>query len=135
LPKRTIDEVKVTKSRFESCFREFYHYNTWVDCGCIGNFCFIGFFGYYFSEITVVKRISFCNVYLIFVILIVVYLKKSHDSENRRLFWNCRKGATKASPVISWRQKSTLKKRWTAGKVQLTDGTEGWIESDAIRRK
>jgi hypothetical protein len=50
---------------------------------------------------------------------------------------NCRgkKWTTKGSPVIlySWRNKSVRRRKVDSWKVQLTDGTEGWIENSAIK--
>jgi hypothetical protein len=103
---------------------------------------FYCFWAYYFSETTVVKRISFfyhvCTCCFHFHSSCLQFSKKTITiMKNQRLFCrNCRvKWTTKGSPVItSWRNKVYVEeKRWTVGKVQLTDGTEGWIENSAIK--
>jgi hypothetical protein len=74
---------------------------------------------------------------LVFVILIVIsrnFEKSHYDNENQRLF--CRK-IEKKKPQKEVRyfvlHTVYVEEKVDSGKVQLTDGTEGWIESNAIR--
>jgi tetratricopeptide (TPR) repeat protein len=149
--KRTIDEVKVIpKVGFGKLLRDFtgiYHYNTWAWIAVVSAISFLlVFLGYYFSETTVVKRISFFVMFaLIFVILIVIsaaIFEKSHyDSEKPAIVFaemaEVRSEPQKASPAIFVLHEGAKvyveEKVDSWKKVQLTDGTEGWIESDAIR--
>jgi hypothetical protein len=77
---------------------------------------------------------------LIFVILIVMsaaILKKSHyDNENQRLFfWKIEiRSNHKWKPLLLCFMKETLcSRKGRQLEKKLTDGTEGWIESNAIR--
>ncbi|PKH66648.1 BatE protein [Flavobacterium sp. ALD4] len=149
--KRTIDEVKVIpKVGFGKLLRDFtgiHHYNTWAWIAVVSAISFLlVFLGYYFSETTVVKRIAFFVMFaLIFVILIVIsaaIFEKSHyDSEKPAIVFaeiaEVRSEPQKASSAIFMLHEGAKvyveEKVDSWKKVQLTDGTEGWIESDAIR--
>ena len=75
--KRTIDEVKVVpKVGFAKLLRDFtaiYHYNTWawIAVGLAISFL-LAFLGYYFSETTVVKRVSFFVMFALVVFIFIV---------------------------------------------------------------
>jgi tetratricopeptide (TPR) repeat protein len=149
--KRTIDEVKVIpKVGFAKLLRDFtgiYHYNTWAWIAVVLSISFLlVFLGYYFSDTTVAKRIAFFVMFaLIFVILIVisaaVFEKSHYDNEKPAIVFaemaEVRGEPQKASAVIFMLHEGTKvyveEKVGSWKKVQLTDGTEGWIESNAIR--
>lgn len=149
--KRTIDEVKVVpKVGFAKLLRDFtaiYHYNTWawVAIGLAISFL-LAFLGYYFSETTVVKRISFfvmfALVVFIFIVVAAAVFEKSHyDNEKPAIVFaeiaEVRSEPQKGSPVIFLLHEGTKvyveEKVDSWKKVQLTDGTEGWIENSAIK--
>jgi tetratricopeptide (TPR) repeat protein len=149
--KRTIDEVKVVpKVGFAKLLRDFtgfYHYNTWawIAVGLAISFL-LAFLVYYFSQTTILKRISFFVMFaLVFVILTViaaaVFEKSHYDKERPAIVFaemsGVRSEPQKGSPVIFLLHEGTKvyvkEKVYSWKKVQLTDGTEGWIESNAIR--
>jgi tetratricopeptide (TPR) repeat protein len=149
--KRTIDEVKVIpKVGFAKLLRDFtgiYHYNTWAWIAVVLAISFLlVFLGYYFSDSTVAKRISFFVMFaIIFIILIVVsaaVFEKSHyDNEKPAIVFadiaEVKGEPQKTSPAIFVLHEGTKvyvqEELGTWKKVQLTDGTEGWIESKAMR--
>lgn len=149
--KRTIDEVKVVpKVGFAKLLRDFtgiYHYNTWAWMAVGLAFLFlVAFLGYYFSETTVVKRISFFVMFAFIVVMLVVVaaaiFEKSHyDNEKPAIVFaeiaEVRSEPQKGSPVIFVLHEGTKvyveEKVDSWKKVQLTDGTEGWIENSAIK--
>ncbi|WP_016989211.1 tetratricopeptide repeat protein [Flavobacterium sp. ACAM 123] len=149
--KRTIDEVKVIpKVGFGKLLRDFtgiYHYNTWAWIAVVSAISFLlVFLGYYFSETTVIKRVSFFVMFaLIFVILIVIssaiFEKTHYDNEKPAIVFDeiteIRSEPQKGSSVIFMLHEGAkvyVEEKVTGWKkVQLTDGTEGWIASDAIR--
>ncbi|MEZ7498287.1 tetratricopeptide repeat protein [Flavobacterium sp. Arc3] len=149
--KRTIDEVKVVpKVGFAKLLRDFtaiYHYNTWawIAVGLAVSFL-LAFLGYYFSETTVVKRISFFVMFAliisIFIVIAAAVFEKSHyDNEKPAIVFveiaEVRSEPQKGSAVIFVLHEGTKVyveeevDSWK--KVQLTDGTEGWIENSAIK--
>ncbi|SEA83330.1 SH3 domain-containing protein [Flavobacterium gillisiae] len=149
--KRTIDEVKVVpKVGFAKLLRDFtaiYHYNTWawIAVGLAISFL-LAFLGYYFSETTVVKRISFfvmfALVVFIFIVVAAAIFEKSHyDNEKPAIVFaeiaEVRSEPQKGSSVIFVLHEGTKvyveEKVDNWKKVQLTDGTEGWIENTAIK--
>lgn len=149
--KRTIDEVKVVpKVGFAKLLRDFtgiYHYNTWawIAVGLAIAFL-LAFLGYYFSETTVVKRISFFVMFVLILVMFIVIaaavFEKSHyDNEKPAIVFaeiaEVRSEPKKGSPVILVLHEGTKvyveEKVDSWKKVQLTDGTEGWIENAAIK--
>ena len=74
--KRTIDEVKVIpKVGFAKLLRDFtaiYHYNTWGWISVSFSVLFLlSFIGYYFSEMTMSKRIFFFGMFVMFILLLI----------------------------------------------------------------
>lgn len=149
--KRTIDEVKVVpKVGFAKLLRDFtgiYHYNTWawIAVGLAIAFL-LAFLGYYFSETTLVKRISFFIMFVLivgmFIVIAAAVFEKSHyDNEKPAIVFaeiaEVRSEPKKGSPVIFLLHEGTKvyveDKADSWKKVQLTDGTEGWIENAAIK--
>jgi tetratricopeptide (TPR) repeat protein len=149
--KRTIDEIKVIpKVGFGKLLRDFtgmYHYNTWgwIAVGLAISFLLF-FLGYYFSEITVVKRIFFFIMFAVFFVMLIVILaaifEKSHYDKERPAIVFAEMTAVRTEPQTASPSIFTLHEgtkvfvkekleRWE--KVQLTDGTEGWIESNASK--
>ncbi|WP_035669195.1 tetratricopeptide repeat protein [Flavobacterium sp. 83] len=149
--KRTIDEIKVVpKVGFGKLLRDFtgaYHYNTWAWIAVgLATVFLLFFIGYYFSQITVTKRIFFFGMFVfIFLILISVLsaiFEKSHfDNEKPAIVFaeitEVKSEPQKAGAAIFVLHEGTkvfvqeTLENWK--KIQLTDGTEGWIESNAIK--
>ncbi len=149
--KRTIDEIKVIpKVGFGKLLREFtatYHYNTWSWISVSFSVLFLlSFIGYYFSQLTLYKRTFFVGMFvLLFLLLISVaaaIFEKSHYRNEKPAIVFAEMVELKSEPqklssnVITLHEgtkvyvKETLE-NWK--KVQLTDGSEGWIEATAIK--
>ena len=149
--KRTIDEIKVIpKVGFEKLMRDFtgiYNYNTWgwITIGFATLFLLF-FIGYYFSENAVYKRIFFFGMFVALVLLLLAVssaiFEKSHfDSEKPAIVF-AEMANVKSEPRDGGKPLFLLHEgtklfveeiigKWK--KIQLTDGTEGWIESSAIK--
>lgn len=149
--KRTIDEVKVIpKVGFGKLLRDFtgiFHYNTWGWISVSFSVLFLlSFIGYYFSELTLSKRIFFFGMFVMFVLLLIsvaaAIFEKSHYKNEIPAVVFAEMVEVKAEPqklasnVVTLHEgtkvyvKETLQ-NWK--KIQLTDGTEGWIDKTAIK--
>ena len=149
--KLTIDEVKeVHKVGFEKFLRDFtaiYHYNTWAWIAIGFSSLFLLFFvGYYFSERTLSKRIFFVGMFvLVFLLLISVgaaLFEQRHFKKERPAIVFAEMAEVKSEPqkgsadVFILHEGTKVFVMETLGiwkKIELTDGTEGWINSSAIK--
>ncbi|WP_395048503.1 tetratricopeptide repeat protein [Flavobacterium sp.] len=149
--KMTIDEVKdVPKVGFSKMVHNLtstFHYNTWAWISVGFSTLFLLFFiGYYFSQIALSKRIFFFGMFaLIFLLLISVSaaISEKNDFENERpaiIFEEMvlvKSEPQKASTTVFTLHEGTkvfvLETLENWKKIQLTDGTEGWIEKTAIK--
>ena len=149
--KLTIDEVKeVPKVGFAKLLRDFtgmYHFNTWAWISVVFGLLFLGFFiGYYFSATALYKRIFFFGMFLWIVLLLVglgaAIFEKNHFVNERPAIvfaevTEVKSEPQKASPATFILHEGTkVFVEETLGKwkkIQLRDGTEGWIEATAIR--
>ncbi|MBX9888181.1 MAG: tetratricopeptide repeat protein [Flavobacteriaceae bacterium] len=149
--KRTVDEVKVIpKVGFEKLLRDFtaiYNYDKWAWLTITFSVLFLlGFIGYYFSAASVLKRVFFVSMFLMLVFVLIsvsaAMFEKNYAVNERPAIVFADRTEVKSEPrnkgnkVIDLHEgtKVYVKKvegRWK--KVQLTDGTIGWIESEAIR--
>lgn len=149
--KMTIDEIKeVPKVGFAKLLRDFtgiFHYDTWAVVAVSFSVLFLLFFvGYYFSQTTLSKRIFFIGMFvLVFLILISILaavFEKDHDRSERPAIVFAESAEVKSEPKASGSDVFVLHEGtkvyvleslddWR--KVALTDGSEGWIESSAIR--
>lgn len=149
--KKTIDEIKVIpKVGFGKLVRDFtgtHTYNTWawISVG-FALFFLVFFLGYYFTQAAVYKRIFFFGMFvLLFLILVSVtaaFFEKSHfDLEKPAIVFaestEVKSEPQKANPAIFILHEGTkvyvLQSLDNWKKVQLTDGSEGWIENSAIK--
>jgi tetratricopeptide (TPR) repeat protein len=149
--KRTIDEVKVIpKVGFAKLLRDFtaiYHYNTWAWISVSFSVLFLlSFIGYYFSQSTVFKRMFFFGmlamVFLLVISISAAIFEKSHFKNEIPAIVFAEMVEVKSEPqklasnVVTLHEgtkvyvKETLK-NWK--KIQLTDGTDGWIETSTIK--
>ena len=149
--KLQIDEIKeMPKVGFAKLIRDFtgnFHYNTWAWISVSFAFLFLLFFlGYYFSQITVSKRIFFFGMFIVvFLILIsvlsAIFEKNNYETEKPAIVF-AEVVAVKSEPKTSSSDILVLHEgtkvfvledldNWE--KIQLTDGTEGWIENNAIK--
>jgi tetratricopeptide (TPR) repeat protein len=149
--KLTIDEVKdipkVGFARILHNFTSVFHYNTWALISVVVSTLFLLFFiGYYFSQITFQKRVFFFGMFaLIFMLLISIStaISEKNDYENEKpaiVFaevTEVKSEPQKASATVFMLHEGTkvfvqeTLENWK--KIQLTDGTEGWIEKTAIK--
>ncbi|PWA06882.1 tetratricopeptide repeat protein [Flavobacterium psychrotolerans] len=149
--KLQIDEIKeVPQVGFAKLIRDFtgiFHYNSWAWISVSLAILFLLFFvGYYFSQTTVSKRIFFFGMFfLVFLILISVLaalFEKSHYENERPAIVFAEIVSVKSEPKSSSSDVLVLHEgtkvfvlevldNWK--KIQLTDGTEGWIANNAIK--
>ena len=149
--KLQIDEIKeVPKVGFAKLLRDFtanFHYDSWAWISVGLAFLFLMFFlGYYFSQYTLYKRIFFIGMFvLVFLILISVLsaiFEKNHYQNERPAIVFAEVVSVKNEPKTSGSDVLILHEgtkvfvletldNWK--KIQLTDGTEGWIENTAIK--
>lgn len=149
--KMTIDEVKdVPKVGFSKMIHDLtstFHYNTWAWISVGFSTVFLLFFiGYYFSQVALRKRIFFFGMFvLLFLLLISVSaaISEKNDFENDRpavVFAEMvlvKGEPQRASATVFTLHEGTkvfvLETLDNWKKIQLTDGTEGWIEKSAIK--
>jgi|JI6StandDraft_1071083.scaffolds.fasta_scaffold45263_3 tetratricopeptide (TPR) repeat protein len=149
--KLQIDEIKeVPKVGFEKLIRDFtgtFHFNTWAWISVVFALLFLLFFvGYYFSQTTVLKRIFFIGMFaLVFLLLISIssaIFEKKHYLNERPAIVFAEMIPVKNEPRVSGSDIVVLHEgtkvyvldtleNWK--KIQLTDGTEGWIDESAIK--
>ena len=149
--KRTIDEIKVIpKVGFIQLIRDFtgvYHYNTWAWIAVGLAMAFLLFFiGYYFSQISTFKRMFFFGMFVVFVLVLIsissaVFEKNHFDNDKPAIVFAEKTDVKKEprngdKPLMVVHEGTKVYVFETVGnwkKVQLTDGTEGWIDSSAIK--
>jgi tetratricopeptide (TPR) repeat protein len=149
--KQTIDEIKVVpKVGFAKLLRDFtgiYPFDTWAWITIAFAMLFLSFFlGYYLSQTVAVKRIFFVGMFviLLFVVMSIsaAFFEKSHfDNEKPAIVFaasaEVKSEPQKASAATFVLHEGTkvfveeTLENWK--KIQLTDGTEGWIDSNAIK--
>lgn len=149
--KLQIDEIKVVPqvgfSKMVHDFTSIYHYNTWawISVGLAILFLFF-FIGYYFSQAVLSKRVFFFGMFvLIFLMLISVssgISEKNHFKNEKPAIVFAEMVLVKSEPQNASNTVFTLHEgtkvfvletldSWK--KIQLTDGTEGWIDKNAIK--
>lgn len=149
--KLKIDEIKeVPKVGFSKLMQDFtssYSYDSWAWTAVVLAFVFLLFFvGYYFSAKAIVKRTFFTGM---FVLLLGIIATVSAGIFEKNSYYNDKPAIVfaeitllKNEPKISGKTRFTLhegtkvavlESRATWKKVQLSDETIGWVESDAIR--
>ncbi|MFH6961282.1 tetratricopeptide repeat protein [Flavobacterium plurextorum] len=149
--KRTIDEIKeVPKVGFAKLIQNFtgiFDYDTWAKISVVISFVFLlCFIGYYFSQLTISKRIYFIGM---FIFLVALLLSVSAGMSEKNHFDNDRPAIVFAelsevrsepqkagSPVILLHEGAKVYVIETVGKwkkIELTDGQEGWIDASTIK--
>jgi tetratricopeptide (TPR) repeat protein len=149
--KMQIDEIKeiptVGFSKMVQDFTSIFQYNTWAWISIGLSILFLLFFiGYYFSQITLSKRIFFFGMFfLVFLLLMSVSaaISEKNNFENEKpaiVFAEMtlvKSEPQKASNTVITLHEGTkvfvLETLDNWKKIQLTDGTEGWIEKTAIK--
>jgi tetratricopeptide (TPR) repeat protein len=149
--KLQIDEIKVIPtvgfSKMVHDFTSAFHYNTWawISVG-LSTLFLLCFMGYYFSRLTLTKRIFFIGMFgLILLLLISVSAaisEKNHYESEKPAIVFAEMVLVKSEPQNGGNTVFTLHEgtkvfileslnNWR--KIQLTDGTEGWIDKNAIK--
>jgi len=149
--KLQIDEIKVIPtvgfSKMVHDFTSTFHYNTWAWISVGFSTLFLVFFiGYYFSQITLSKRIFFIGMFVLIVLLLVsvsaaISEKNHYDGEKPAIVFAemvlVKSEPQKASNTVFTLHEGTkvfvLESLENWRKIQLTDGTEGWIEKTGIK--
>jgi len=149
--KLTIDEIKeVPKVGFAKLIQNFtsiFDYNMWAKISIGIAFAFLlCFIGYYFSQLTITKRIYFIGM---FILLVTLGLSASAGMSEKNHFDNDRPAIvfSEMSEVRSEPQKAgsaiillhegakvyVMESVGKWKKIELTDGTEGWIDGTTIK--
>ena len=149
--KLQIDEIKVIPqvgfAKMIHDFTSIFHYNTWawISVG-LSTLFLLCFLGYYFSRFTLTKRIFFFGMFTLLLLLLIsvsaaISEKNHYESEKPAIVFAemvlVKSEPQKASNTVFTLHEGTkvfIKEsldNWN--KIQLTDGTEGWIEKTAIR--
>ena len=149
--KRTVDEIKeVPKVGFAKLLRDFtaiYHYNTWAWISVAFSVLFLlSFLGYYFSALTLNKRLFFGGMFVMLVLILIsvssAIFERSHFKNERPAIVFAEVADVKSEPqrmadnVIVLHEGTKVFVIETVDnwkKVQLTDGAEGWIDSETIQ--
>ena len=150
--KLQIDDIKTEeKVGFNKVIQDFtntFHYNTWGGIAVGLSFLFLVFFiGYYFSQITVSKRLFFFGMFFEMLLLIVsvaaaIFEKNQYNNDQPAIVFS-EVASVKSEPKVGASDAFVLHEgtkvyviesldNWD--KIQLTDGNEGWIENSAIKR-
>lgn len=149
--KLQIDEIKevpqVGFSKMVHDFTSIFHYNTWAGISVgLATLFLLFFIGYYFSQTALSKRVFFFGMFvLLFLLLISVAAaisEKDHYENEKPAIVFAEMVLVKSEPQSASNTVFTLHEgtkvfvletldSWK--KIQLTDGTEGWIEKTAIK--
>jgi tetratricopeptide (TPR) repeat protein len=150
--KLQIDDIKtVEKVGFNKLIQDFtniFHYNTWGGIAVGLSIVFLLFFvGYYFSQITVSKRLFFLGMFIVMLLLVVsvaaaIFEKNQYNNDQPAIVFSevvsvksePKNSATDAFVLHEGTKVYVIESLDNWDKIQLTDGTEGWIENSAIKR-
>jgi tetratricopeptide (TPR) repeat protein len=150
--KLQIDDIKtVEKVGFNKVIQDFtntFHYNTWGGITVGLAILFLLFFiGYYFSQITVSKRLFFLGMFVVMLLLLVsvssaIFEKNQFNNDQPAIVFSevisvksePKVGAADAFMLHEGTKVYIMETLDNWNKIQLTDGNEGWIENSAIKR-
>lgn len=149
--KMQIDEIKVIPrvgfSKMVHDFASIFHYNTWawISVG-FSTLFLLCFMGYYFSKLTFSKRFFFFGMFGLLLLLLIsvsAAISEKNDFYNERpaiVFAEMvlvksepQKGSNTVFTIHEGTKVFVLQTMENWRKIQLTDGTEGWIEKTAIK--
>ncbi len=123
------------------------HYDTWAWLAVgLGFLVFMFFLGYYFSEKSILKRIFFSGMLVVLGVMLLsifaaVFEKNQFEKERPAIVF-AEETTLKILPKSESKSLKTLHEgakvfietsKNNFKKVQLEDGTIGWIESDALK--
>jgi len=150
--KLQIDDIKtLEKVGFNKIIQDFtntYNYNTWGGITVGLSIVFLLFFvGYYFSQITVSKRLFFLGMFVVMLLLLVsvscaIFEKNQFNNDQPAIVFSevvsvksePKVGAVNAFVLHEGTKVYVLESLDNWNKIQLTDGNEGWIENSTIKR-
>jgi tetratricopeptide (TPR) repeat protein len=150
--KLQIDDIKtVEKVGFNKLIQDFtntFHYNTWGGIAVGLSIVFLLFFvGYYFSQITVSKRLFFFGMFFVMLLLLVsvssaIFEKNQYNKDQPAIVFSeiisvksePKNSATDVFVLHEGTKVYVIESLDNWDKIQLTDGNEGWIENSAIKR-
>lgn len=149
--KLQIDEIKVVPklgfSKFIFDFTSVFHYNAWawISVGLASLFLLF-FIGYYFSQLSLYKRVFFIGMIVIILFLLItisaaISSKSTYDNDKPAIVFaeivevksEPQKASTTAFMLHEGTKVFVLENVSNWKKIQLTDGTEGWIDKNAIK--
>lgn len=149
--KMQIDEIKVIPtvgfSKIVQDFTSTFHYNTWawISIG-LSTLFLLCFMGYYFSQLTLSKRIFFIGMFALILLLLIsvsaaISEKNNFENEKPAIVFDemvlVKSEPQKAGNTVFTLHEGTkvfiLESLNNWRKIQLTDGTEGWIDKSAIK--
>jgi SH3-like domain-containing protein len=103
--------------------------------------------GYYFSQITVSKRLFFLGMFVVMLLLLVsvscaIFEKNQFNNDQPAIVFSevvsvksePKVGAVNAFVLHEGTKVYVLESLDNWNKIQLTDGNEGWIENSTIKR-
>lgn len=149
--KLTIDEIKeIPKVGFSKLIQNFtgiFDYNTWAKISVAIAFVFLlSFIGYYFSQLTLSKRLYFIGMFVLLVALLLSVsagiAEKNHFDNDRPAIVFAELSEVRSEPqkagtaIFLLHEGAKVYVTETVGqwkKVELTDGTEGWIDASTIK--
>jgi len=149
--KLTIDEIKevpkVGFARLIQSFTSIFDYNTWAKISVGISFAFLlSFIGYYFSQLTLTKRIYFIGMFVLLLALVLSVAsgmsEKNHFDNNRPAIVFAELSEVRSEPqkagaaIFLLHEGAKVYVTETLGKwkkIELTDGTEGWIDGTTIK--
>jgi len=149
--KLQIDEIKeipeVGFSKMIHDFTSVFHYNTWGWISVVLAALFLLLFiGYYFSQITLHKRVFFIGMIVLILLQLIsvsaaISVKNAYDNEKPAIVFadiiEVKSEPQNASATAFMLHEGTkvfvLETMSNWKKIQLTDGTEGWIDKSAIK--
>lgn len=149
--KLQIDDIKeLPKVGFSKLIQDFtsaFHYDTWAWISVGFATLFLVFFiGYYFSETTSSKRIFFFGLFFVFFLSLIIvssaFYEKNQNQNDRPAIVFAEVVAVKSEPKNEATEAFVLHEgtkvyvlenldNWV--KIQLGDGTDGWIEKENIK--
>lgn len=149
--KLTIDEIKeVPKVGFAKLIQNFtgiFDYNMWGKISVAIAFAFLlAFIGYYFSQLTITKRIYFIGMFILLLALLLSVFagmsEKNHFDNDRPAIVFAELSEVRSEPqkagaaIILLHEGAKVYVMESLGKwekIELTDGTEGWIDGSTIK--
>ncbi|MFM9825760.1 tetratricopeptide repeat protein [Flavobacterium sp.] len=149
--KLQIDEIKeIPQVGFSKMILDFisvFHYNTWGWISVVlATLFLLLFIGYYFSQFSLYKRVFFIGIIVLILLQLIsvsaaISVKNEYDKEKPAIVFaeiaavksEPQNASTTAFMLHEGTKVFVLETISNWKKIQLTDGTEGWIDKSAIK--